>query len=274
MGAWEYFNEINPGLPTDRFYTEMGEYLEKIDPYHHLRTTSTWHPKPSDWRHPKLDICEPHYYLRPAEKKKTRDEVEAIIQQSKYLRQHDPKGMELLGEFGLADDQFRITEEIRRSELIDFHNALWASSLSGTSGTALFWWWERLDQHNCYPIYGALTRYLAGIPWTTAGLEPISATVSSDKIRLLGLQGKNQAYLWLFNPQASWENVVVKKQTPQTITNVEVVVKDLAPGKYRVQWWDTQAGKVSKETSIAVSGPTLRLVVPAFDRDIACKIIQ
>jgi len=35
VAAWEYFNEIDPGKPTGRFYDEVGEYLEKVDPYKH-----------------------------------------------------------------------------------------------------------------------------------------------------------------------------------------------------------------------------------------------
>jgi hypothetical protein len=41
VAAWEYFNEIDPGLPTDRFYTEVGQYLERIDIYRHLRQKRT-----------------------------------------------------------------------------------------------------------------------------------------------------------------------------------------------------------------------------------------
>ena len=56
-------------------------------------------------------------------------------------------------------------------ELSDFHNGLWASALSGASGTAMFWWWERLDQRNHYHHYRPLADFVADIPWTTAGLQ-------------------------------------------------------------------------------------------------------
>ncbi len=44
VATWEYFNENDPGLPMERFYREVGEYLQQIDVYGHLRSTSTWHP--------------------------------------------------------------------------------------------------------------------------------------------------------------------------------------------------------------------------------------
>ncbi len=65
VGAWEYWNEMDPGRPTERFYHELGQFFEQNDPYGHLRTTSTWHPSPADMNHPRLDIADLHFYLRP-----------------------------------------------------------------------------------------------------------------------------------------------------------------------------------------------------------------
>jgi len=64
VGAWEYFNEIDPAKPTDRFYDQLGAYLEEIDIYRHLRTTSTWHPSAKDCRHERIDIGQLHHYMR------------------------------------------------------------------------------------------------------------------------------------------------------------------------------------------------------------------
>jgi len=274
VAAWEYFNEIDPGLPTDRFYTELGEYLEQIDVYHHLRTTSTWHPSPKDMRHPKLDIADLHNYFRPADRQQYKDEVDALLDRTRFLRENAPSKPAHLGEFGLANDKFQPTEEMKTSDqVIDFHNALWASSLSGASGTCLFWWWDRLDQRNAYGEYRPLGMFLADIPWTTAGLRQATATVANGQARLVGLQGRQCAYLWLFNPQAAWASVVIQKVTPAAINGATVEIKDLAPGAYRVQWWDTREGKVLREDKAAAQAGTVRLSVPAFDRDIACKIV-
>ena len=93
--------------------------------------------------------------------------------------------------------------------MVDFHNALWSSALSGTSGVALYWWWDRLDRRNVYPHYRPLAAFVNDVPWTTAGLRRSSAAVAMDRARVVGLQGRDRAYLWLFNPQAAWANVVV-----------------------------------------------------------------
>jgi len=274
VAAWEYFNEIDPGLPTDRFCTELGEYLEQIDVYHHLRTTSTWHPSPNDMRHPKLDIADLHNYFRPADRQKHKDEVDALLDRTRFLRENAPSKPAHLGEFGLANDKFQPTDEMRTSDqVIDFHNAMWASSLSGASGTCMFWWWERLDAKNAYPHYRPLSTFLADIPWTTAGLRQAAATVSDGQVRLVGLQGRQRAYLWLFNPQAAWASVVIQKAAPTAIKGATVEIMDLAAGPYRVQWWDTREGKVVQEEKVTAQAGAVRLSVPAFDRDIACKVV-
>ncbi len=274
VAAWEYFNEIDPNLPTDRFYTELGEYLERIDPYHHLRTTSTWHPSARDCRHPKLDIADVHFYLRPADGKRLSDEVEAVLDRTRFLRQHAPDKPAHLGEFGLANERWQPTPQMQQSDqVVDFHNAIWASALSGSSGTVLFWWWDRLDKRNHYPHYRPLADFLADVPWTTARLERTSATVSKRQVRLVGLQGRDRAYLWLFNPQAAWSGVVMQQVTPTPISGATLEIKGLDPGAYRVQWWDTRQGKAVKEERLSPSAGILRLAAPTFDRDIACKIV-
>jgi hypothetical protein len=274
VAAWEYWNELDPGLPTDRFYTAMGEYLEQIDPYRHLRTTSTWHPSPKDMRHPKLDLADLHYYYRPADAQKYKDEVDALLDRTRFLLENSPNKPAHLGEFGLANDKFQPTDEMRSSkEVIEFHNAMWASALSGASGTCMFWWWERLDKNDAYPHYRPLSAFLADIPWTTAGLQPRAASVANGNVRIVGLQCRDRAYLWLFNPQAAWRSVVIDKTTPAEIKGATVEIKNLKPGKYLVEWWDTTTGKAIREEKVSVTAAPLQLTVPDFNRDIACKIV-
>ena len=181
VAAWEYFNEIDPHLPTDRFYDELGAYLEQIDVYRHLRTTSTWSPSPKDWKHPRLDIAETHHYIRPADKEQGHDEVAVVLQRVGLLRQHAPRRPALLGEFGLAEDNWQRSPYMKQdANLVHFHNALWSSALSGASGTALFWWWELLDPMDAYPHYAPLSKFMADVP-LDSGLEATSARAAGGE---------------------------------------------------------------------------------------------
>ncbi|MBM4093391.1 MAG: hypothetical protein FJ276_28865 [Planctomycetes bacterium] len=273
--TWEYFNENDPGLPTDRFYGELGTYLETIDVYRHLRATSTWHPSPRDWKHPQLDVADLHFYLRPEKNRRFEDEVEAAVGQAALLREHAPGKPALISEFGLADLQWRATSEMRDSNsLADFHNGLWASALSGASGTAMFWWWERLDQKNAYPHYRPLSSFLADIPWTTARLQRIDAACQSDNpLRLVGLQNNRQAYFWLFDPRASFESTVIRQTTVESIRGATVEIRGMEPGSYAIQWWDTWQGGMIRQQLLTIDGGVPRVDVPEFQRDVACKIL-
>lgn len=272
LAAWEYWNEQNPGLPCDKFYAALGEYLEQIDPYHHLRTTSTWGPCARDCKEVKLDFADVHFYLRPADKNRLRDEVEAALDRARWLREQAPNKPAHLGEFGLANDKWQPTDEMNKSrELIDFHNGLWASALSGTTGSALFWWWDRFDRLNVYPQYRPLSTFIADVPWNSGEVQSLSIT--NQSLRVVGLKAGSKAWLWLFNPAAAWAHAVVEQKTPEPIQNAQIEVPTWPAGAWRIQWFDTTSGAILQEDKAITQNGILHLAAPSFSRDMACKIL-
>ncbi len=271
VAAWEYFNEMDPGKPTDEFYTQVGRYLEEIDLYRHPRTTSTWHPSARDCRHPQIDIAQSHHYMRPDDDD-FRDEVESVGRQSRWLREQAPDKPALIGEFGLATAKWGQSEYMKQDrDGVHFHNCLWASALGGSSGTALFWWWELLDQQDAYRHYKPLATFLAD--FRPAGLQPTTAATEEPRLRIVGQQGRDRAYLWLANRQATWWNLVVEKRQSDPIDSTSVMLDGLAPGRYTVLWWDTHEGVPLARQTMAAEEGRLRLTAPRFSRDLACKII-
>jgi hypothetical protein len=273
VAAWEYWNEMDPGKPTGAFYTALGDYLEQTDVYHHLRTTSTWGPSAKDCQHPKLDFADVHFYLRPSDKGRLRDEVDAVLERTRWLRQNSPRKPAHLGEIGLANEKWQPTEEMKQSrELIDFHNVLWASALSGSTGTGLFWWWDRLDPRNAYPLYRPLSTFIADVPWNSGEMQPMPVITNAQKLLTVGLRAQQRAWVWLFDPAASWGHVVIEKQTPPVLQNGEVSLKPWPSGTYSVKWFDTREGKFVREEKCTATDERLVLKAPVFSRDIACKI--
>jgi hypothetical protein len=271
VAAWEYFNEIDPGLPTDRFYTEVGQYLEQIDIYHHLRTTSTWHPSARDCQHPRLDIGQLHHYMRPDTKEDFKDEVAVVLDKTRFLRKHAPSKPVLIGEFGLATPEWGLSEYMKRdNEAVHFHNSLWASAFAGSSGTAMFWWWDQLDRQDAYGHYKPLAAFLADLSFS--GMGAINAIVSDERLRLLGYQSTDRAYIWVFNPQSTWWNLVIDKKQPTEVKGATIELQGLQPGDYRVEWWNTYEGKIIRSERVSLANGALRVSVPPFSRDIACKI--
>jgi hypothetical protein len=96
--------------------------------------------------------------------------------------------------------------------------------------------------------------------------------VSKGQLRVLGYQGSDRAYIWLFDPQATWWNLVMEKQQPAEIKNAVVEIEGLTPGGYVVEWWDTFEGKVIESGQVSVKQGALRIPVRPFSRDVACKI--
>jgi hypothetical protein len=88
----------------------------------------------------------------------------------------------------------------------------------------------------------------------------------------LGYQGSNCAYIWLSNPQATWWNQVIEKKRPSEIKGATIDIQGLDPGDYRVEWWHTRKSKIITESRISFKAGPLRISVPTFSRDIACKI--
>ncbi|MBA7475135.1 hypothetical protein ES707_10501 [subsurface metagenome] len=271
VAAWEYFNEIDPGLPTDRFYAEVGDYLESIDIYHHLRATSTWHPSAKDCRHASLDIGQVHRYMRPGTKEEYKDEVAVVIDRAEFLRKHAPNKPALIAEFGLADTKWGRSDYMKQdTEGVHFHTSLWASAFAGTSGTAMFWWWELLDQQDAYKHYRPLSAFLADVCF--AGLRQTNAAISNEQLRLLGYQGDDCAYIWISDSQATWWNQIVEKRQPTPVADAAIEIRGLRPGKYRLEWWDTYEGRTIRTEQVSCTQARLQISVPSFSRDIACTL--
>lgn len=275
IAVWEFFNEMDPSLPTDRFYEEVGRYIKETDIYKRPITTSAWHSNPRDWHHPQLDIANEHYYMRPGVELWP-DEVASVLARTQFLKTNTPNHLPaIITEFGLATKDWGRSPSMRQDiKLSHFHNSLWVSALSGLSGTVMFWWWETLDEMNAYEHYKPLAKFLSRIPFTRGDLQPIKAIISDKRIRVVGLQGRNCAYIWLFNSDGSWYKLIVEKTIPTTIKGAVLVLSGLTIGTYQVQWWDTYKGEVVQMDQVHAENGILSLTVPDFLLDIACQIEQ
>jgi hypothetical protein len=273
VAAWEYFNEIDSGLPTNRFYNELGDYLKRTDIYHHLRTTSTWHPSAKDCLLPSLDIAQVHRYMRPGTNEEYKDEVAVVLDRAQFLRKYTPSKPALIGEFGLADTKWGLSDYMKKdTEGLHVHTSLWASSFSGVSGTAMFWWWELLDEQDAYRHYKPLATYLKGVSF--AGLRQVDAEISNDQLRVLGYQGDDCAYLWISDSRATWWSQIAENKQPEPVKDATIEIRGLRDGTHRIEWWDTYEGKTIRTEQASCTGESLQIPVPSFCLDIACKIRQ
>ncbi|MBN1818821.1 MAG: DUF5060 domain-containing protein [Sedimentisphaerales bacterium] len=273
VAAWEYFNEQNPNLPTDRFYTELGQYLEQIDPYTHLRTTSTWHPSARDCRLAQIDIAQLHHYMRPGDMDGFRDEAAVLQDRGYWLQVNGPGKLGLIGEFGLATDKWGLSDFMKQDlQGVHFHNTLWASTFSGASGTAMLWWWDQLDRQDLYAQYRPLSEFLEDVSFV--GMQPVQTDISGGSLHVLGYQDKTSAILWIFDPQAVWWNQIVDKKKPTVVATATLEIRKLDSGVYHLQWFDTHKGETVLEQTVKTTETVLRMSIPLFTGDIACKAFK
>ena len=274
IAAWEYFNEMNEHLPTERLYRELGEHLRRVGPYRHLRTTSAWASPSSDFGHRHLDLANMHWYMRPAKPEHWRDAAAGVLAQASLARQVAPRRPVLLSEFGMTTNDWKRPPEMDKDrDFTHLHNALWASALSGLSGTACHWFWDDVDKKDMYHHYGPVAAFVGDIPYASAKLRPAAASGSAP-LRVVGLQSSTAAYLWVADPRATWWHVHVKGARPAEIKGASVKVGGLGPGAYRIEWWDTRRGKVFQRGTARASNGALRLTAPRFTRDLACKVLR
>lgn len=273
VAAWEYFNEMNPGLPTDRFYDALGQTLEEIDYRRRLRANSTWSSPSKDYRHPRLDTADMHFYLRPANGESWKDEVASILARRQMLRDNvqDARPV-LMSEFGVTDDNWQRSPHLDQDAgYIHLRHGLWASMLSGFAGTVCHWYWDDIQARNLYHLYRPVAAFARDVPWTSGKLRP--ATASAGNLRVVGLQSDAAAYLWIQDPQATWWNIAVEHRKPETRQGAGLQVEGLPAGDYRLAWWDTATGEIVREAKARAEGGRLTATVPDFAGDIACQVL-
>ncbi len=291
VAAWEYFNEMDPGLPNEVFYAECGEYLERIDPYRHLRTTSAWHPCPKDWGHAKIDVANEHFYMRPASGELLRDAAAAVLDRAALLRRTATSKPALIAEFGVLTNDWRPLAEFKRdAEYLHLHNALWASMLSGLSGTVMHWFWDDIHRGEHFRRYRPVAAFAARIPWATAKLRPtaIAASVGAERaadgggdvdagherLRVVALAGEGCAYAWIQDRRSTWWNRCVQSEKLADVEGAVIVVEGLAPGAYDVEWRDTRTDEITHRGTLTARSRATRIDVPAFSGDIAVAIVR
>jgi hypothetical protein len=89
--------------------------------------------------------------------------------------------------------------------------------------------------------------------------------------RCVGMNLGDELLLWVQNKGSNWRNALDGVE-PGLIEGAAVEVKDLEDGRYQVEWWDTYRGDIMLHAEAWSEYGTMRVDIPEFRRDIACKI--
>ena len=90
-------------------------------------------------------------------------------------------------------------------------------------------------------------------------------------LRAHALRTDTSAYLWLHNRLSTWPTERrARKLLP--VSAMTTKVHGLPDGPYRVEWWDTWAGKAASSSEATSARGILPLPIPTVERDIACLL--
>ena len=169
LAFWEFWNEIEfaeiPDVPDD-WTAEMARYLKANDPYRHLVTTSANVPE-SIWKMPEIDLVQCHLYGDGTVANLTAPLAAAAAKAGRFGKPC------LIGEFGISS-RGSDAEFDPAGTGTALHNSLWSTAMSGTSGTAMHWWWDNyVAPKNLWSTYTGISRFAAAVDWAGHDYRPI-----------------------------------------------------------------------------------------------------
>ena len=225
------------------------------------------------------------------------------IEQLKHL----PPQPRLITEFGLVSDR---ELPLMRADL---HSALWSSLFFGFAGAPFNWWHEFIHTKGHYQHFRGLAKYLKSYdprgknfvysehsvgaqqkideliesvsylsPRKDSGINLKESKYVSvlrqepERIRAISFGNGNEEFVWVFKNDFMEKypsDEEVKKLMP--LYGVTVVFeKEMKPGEYRIDIYDTITGEVVESQKKKFSGKRNFITMPPFKIDLALKIYR
>ncbi|MBF0216936.1 MAG: cellulase family glycosylhydrolase [Candidatus Omnitrophica bacterium] len=112
-----------------------------------------------------------------------------------------------------------------------------------------------------------------GVDWI--GIKKLTFTgYMTDEFanaRATGIAVGKDMIFWIQNRDYNWKNLNSGNKL-STVTGSYFDIKDVDPGIYELEWWDTSWGKVMNSAVLVSKADRLTVPIPDFSSDIACKI--
>gem|GEM_PF-1353223 len=258
--AFEFFNEVqfagNTNSRTAKWYpsmvawhSRMSQYLQQIDPYNHLRTTSIDNSYMADFDTiPSLDVLQYHMYVGT---------TLIVPQQTKYDSELNNvvKNHALInGEYGSNDGTADTPFDTQRS-------CIWTSIMNQTPH--FMWIWEHYLESSWANLFMLPSKYIDGEDFAGQGsLKTESVTVNhSQKLisSTLKTEQKN-LYGYIYNPDY------------KQISDAKMIVPTMGFGYYDIYYYMPSTNETAKLENVPLVRNNNRFALPDFSGDIAFKI--
>ena len=252
---------------------EMGRYLKQVDPWQHLVTTHFSHPWRGyhAWQLPEIDLVHSNAYSAYAQLGgdfKRAGRVDYAIDRfwQRYMTRYtaDAPRPVLITEYG--GHWMRNPPEILDAEL---HAGIWTSITTPLAGCTGYWWWLHVHFSDRYAHYRAAARFMAGEDRRGHDLRPATLSVQAPQgyLRARALRSDRHATIWVYHPR-----IIRSLEGIPPVDGARLDLPDMAPGRYRVEFWNTYTGKPIARQDLATDGHTLRIQLPTVQNDMALKI--
>ncbi len=302
--AWDFAKEGAYSYPVNHAWAS---YMNSIDPYQHLLTTSEGDHYPAQnagnalgynkiFGDPLMTLVQNHDYTGDCTDDFGMDSALALFSIKLDPSGKDPRDIHhfnkpsFFGETGVhigkgtpCQDQPRTSSPYYNKDKngLIMKSEIWGSLMGTACGCAP--WYYRFDLNGAWTQFVAFkgaSAYAAALPaipdsanlFTTYN-DTRQATVSDARLRLIGRKNATFAMLFVQNTTGTW-GAILRGQTPTPVAGTMNLLGMQSGATFTVQWYDTDTGAVvGTDHPSADSGGLLSLTLPsAITQNIAAII--
>lgn len=195
--AWELWNEVvnmANGKETSagdqqhiaEWHSKMATYLQSIDPYQHLITTSMGTVRGKDHLFDVLfkdfDIVQRHNYQNIMKANPKEQFSQVLYQKTLETQELYPTKPFFMGEFAFSQSDKAHNYLDKDPHGFDLHNSLWSSLFSGSMGPASFWYWEVMSKADWFRHHRPMNVFCEQLPVLSESFTAQTTGVEGDKI--------------------------------------------------------------------------------------------
>ncbi len=189
LALWEHISEADNTQLYEDYYNQtfswltlMSSYVDYIDVYNRPVSTGYAIPQhdPNFWEHYSTGFTQLHLYdfIPDLEMK--------IYNFSKWNMDTWNKPF-IVGEFALGHDVNEIL--LNDPNGIAFHNTLWSSMFSGSSTSAMSWWWDNyLFPNGLFEYFEPVSSFFQELESDISSLQPVVPLCTSDVYDMISVE--------------------------------------------------------------------------------------
>ncbi len=248
------------------WHREMAGYIHEHDPYKHLVSTHFVGGRfdGAIFELEELDVVQSNGYSQNMV-----TEVPKLFNDYRDAASNKPCFINEYGEGTRID-----------THLSNFHSGLWTSGVYPLCGPAMFWYFQYIQGGDHWNQYRAFVKFSEGEDYRGRNYSPAQFRAHPGEIQSVGMGNNHSMRFWVsdkrFYPQNLREDQVPDVLPEALVKKASVEMFGLVAGRYEIEYWDTWGEGGIREgatQTIDYDGKgALRVSVPSFRRDIACKV--